>query len=70
MWIVEPEFKYDGGRETSVIHLDSIVRGAHLLGRGGTDFIPRHLRFTDTLSAFKAFYVNKFADHHSYEIAF
>lgn len=70
MWIVEPALNADGSRVTSVIHLDCIVRGAHLIGNYGEEFIPRHIHFSDTLSAFQSYYVNKFADHHSYEIAF
>ena len=31
LWAVEPEFADDGRRFTSVIHLDTIVRAAHLL---------------------------------------
>ncbi|ETW83142.1 hypothetical protein HETIRDRAFT_417135 [Heterobasidion irregulare TC 32-1] len=58
MWIVEPQIGLGGGRITSVIHVDSILRGAHLID------------FTDTLDAFAAYYVNKFIDHHANEIAF
>ncbi|KAJ3495158.1 hypothetical protein NLJ89_g10671 [Agrocybe chaxingu] len=36
----------------------------------GEDFIPRHIDHTDSLDAFVAFYVNKYIDHHAYEIAF
>ncbi|KAG1720956.1 uncharacterized protein EDB91DRAFT_1240357 [Suillus paluster] len=32
-------------------------------------FIPRDLKHYDSYDAFQAFYVNKFADHHAFEIA-
>ncbi|KAL6303589.1 hypothetical protein BKA93DRAFT_817925 [Sparassis latifolia] len=70
MWIVEPEYNADGRRSTAVIHLDCVLRSAHLIGVAGHDFIPEGLCFSDTLDAFRAFYVNKYADHHAHEIAF
>lgn len=70
MWVVKPDLNADGSRVMLVIHLDCIVRGAHLVGKAGNDFIPHHIHFSDSLSAFHAYYINKFADHHSYEIAF
>ncbi|KAI0313153.1 hypothetical protein OF83DRAFT_1165706 [Amylostereum chailletii] len=71
MWIVEPDLDRDGERQMSVIHIDCILRGAHLIGvSAGAEFIPCSLSHTDSLDAFRAFYVNKYADHHSHEIAF
>jgi hypothetical protein len=69
MWIVEPDFKPDGSRCMDIIHLDSVVRAAHLLGVCGQDFVPHNLSCHNSLDAFALFYVNKFADHHSFEIA-
>lgn len=70
MWAVEPEFADDGRRFTSVIHLDTIVRAAHLLPVYGEGFVSRNHSFTDTLDMFPRFYVNKYIDHHAFEIAF
>ncbi|KAI0309305.1 hypothetical protein OF83DRAFT_1185856 [Amylostereum chailletii] len=71
MWIVEPDLDGGGERQMSVIHIDCILRGAHLIGvSAGAEFIPCSLSHTDSLDAFRAFYVNKYADHHSHEIAF
>jgi hypothetical protein len=70
MWMVKPDFDRTGNHTMSIIHLDSILRGAHLMGVSGSQFIPRHLKFTHTLDAFRAFYVNKYIDHHAHEIAF
>ncbi|KIM59004.1 hypothetical protein SCLCIDRAFT_27590 [Scleroderma citrinum Foug A] len=60
MWIVAPEVDDNGHRVQCVISLDSVVHGAHLIGVYGGDFIPVDLRFSDSLDAFKAYYVNKF----------
>jgi hypothetical protein len=70
MWVVEPDFNADGSPLMSVIHLDSILRAAHLIGVCGNEFLPKELSFHHSLDAFLSFYVNKFIDHHAFEIAF
>ncbi|KAH9848607.1 hypothetical protein C2E23DRAFT_937780 [Lenzites betulinus] len=70
MWIVEPHMDDQGLLVKSVVHLDCMLRAAHLIGVSGPHFIPRTLTYTDSLDAFNAFYVNKYADHHAHEIAF
>ena len=70
MWMVEPDFDSTGNRAMSIIHIDSILRGAHIMGNAGNSRIPRHLTCDDSLDAFSSFFVNKYIDHHAYEIAF
>ena len=70
MWKVEPDFDNLGNVAMSIIHLDSMVRGAHLMGIAGTTRIPHHLTFDRSLDAFQAFFVNKYIDHHAHEYAF
>jgi hypothetical protein len=70
MWMVEPEYNAQGDRLVSVIHLDTILRPAHLIPIYGAHYIDRDLRHTDSLVAFAAYYVNKYSDYHAYEIAF
>lgn len=71
MWIVEPELDMDGAPAICVIHLDSILRGAHLIPVYGDDLLPPDkVKHTNLLDLFTAYYVNKFADHHTHEIAF
>jgi hypothetical protein len=70
MWIVEPDFDHHGQRVTSIIHIDTIVRGAHLLPVFGSALIPNNLHFSETIHAFRAYYINKYADHHMHETAF
>ena len=70
MWVVEPDHGEDGAHFAAVIHLDTIFRAAHLIPVYGDEFVPTHLSFTQTLDAFRAFYVNKYIDHHAFEITF
>ena len=70
MWVVQPENDAAGYRNVGVIHIDSIVRAAHLLPIFGQAFVDTVLNYTQTLDAFPAFYVNKYADSHANEIAF
>ncbi|KAJ6545870.1 hypothetical protein DFH09DRAFT_927614 [Mycena vulgaris] len=70
MWMVEPDVDRRGRRVMDIIHIDTILRGAHLIGIYGDSFLPRHFKYSDTLDRFKAFYINKYADHHAHEIAF
>lgn len=71
MWMVKPEYTTTlGNRQQSwsVIHSDCILCGAHLLPIFDEKFIPRNFHYSDTLDAFQAFYVNKYIDHHVFEI--
>ncbi|KAJ7162457.1 hypothetical protein C8R46DRAFT_1283402 [Mycena filopes] len=69
MWIVEPEMK-GRARLTTIIHLDSLLRGAHLIPVFGSAHLPIGFRYIHSLEAFKSFHVNKYIDHHTNEIAF
>jgi hypothetical protein len=69
MWTVQPEITEDGSPDISVIHLDCVIRAAHLLPIYGNNPIPLSISLHNSLDAFGAFYVNKFADHHAFEIA-
>ncbi|KAI9570938.1 hypothetical protein HD554DRAFT_2203708 [Boletus coccyginus] len=53
----------------SVIHLNSIFRVVHLLSifNNSTPIHPV-VNLHNSLNAFKGYYMNKFADHHSFEI--
>jgi len=71
MWIVEPEYTIDGSRSMSVVHVDSIVRAAHLLPVfGRPSSIPPQIKFSLTLDSFRAFYVNRYIDYHAFETVF
>ncbi|KAJ8701478.1 hypothetical protein PTI98_000250 [Pleurotus ostreatus] len=69
MWIVRPETT--GQNDTpvlSVVHLDSMLRLAHLLPVFGPAYLPSPFSHTHSLDAFKAFYINRYIDHHAFEI--
>ncbi|KAJ6626555.1 hypothetical protein B0H10DRAFT_2211156 [Mycena sp. CBHHK59/15] len=70
MWMVEADVDRRGRRVMDIIHIDTILRGVHLIDIYGDTFLPRHFKYSDTLDLFDRFYVNKYADHHANEIAF
>ncbi|KAG1888937.1 uncharacterized protein F5891DRAFT_1131963 [Suillus fuscotomentosus] len=70
MWIVRPGFGADSAPGYAVIHIDSIYRAAHLIPMYGVQFVPWELKFYHSYDAFQAYYVNKYTDHHAFEIAF
>lgn len=67
MWVVEPEYS-DNQPAFGIIPIGSIVRSCHLIGVYGTTRIPRSFHFSDSLDAFRQFYVNHYADYHAHEI--
>ncbi|KAG2154335.1 uncharacterized protein EDB93DRAFT_1326904 [Suillus bovinus] len=70
MWVVQPAHNNNNTPHISVIHIDSIYRAAHLIPVYGTRVIPAQHHHHQTYDIFNRFYVNKYADHHSFEIAF
>ena len=69
MWMVSPSFLEDGSHNLAVIHVDSIVCAAHLLPIFGDELVPPYISFHNSLSIYRGFYVNRFADHHAFELA-
>lgn len=69
MWVVQPD-KTHGRQHRTVLHLDSFLRAAHLIPVYGNLKLPLDFHFSYTLDAFKAYYVNKYIDHHAHEIVF
>lgn len=63
MWMVQPE-----DDAVQVIELSSIVRGAHLLPKYGIGALPDGVNHTNSLDAFKTYFVNPFIDHHCHEL--
>jgi hypothetical protein len=70
MWIVERDLDGEGQELMMIIHVDTIVHNAHLIGVAGDSRIPNDLNYSDSLNAFRRFYVNKYIDYHAHEIAF
>lgn len=71
LWAVEPDLDLEGQVEYQVIHVDSIqLRSAHLLPVFGDEPIPPYLSYTASLDSFRAYFVNRYADHHAHYIIF
>jgi hypothetical protein len=70
MWVIKLEEDHHGRHLTSVVHLNTVLWGAHLIPIFGTGFLPHNFHHNWSLNSFKAFFVNKYADHHANEIAF
>ena len=71
LWAVQPELTHQGMCHLSVIHVDSIVCGMHLLPKFLSDApIYWEINYTNVLDLYTSYYVNKFINHHAFEIAF
>jgi hypothetical protein len=70
MWVVELDIDEAGFPLADIIHLDTILCVVHLMGVSGEEFVPKTLTPDNSLDLFYSFYVNKFVDHHAFEIAF
>ncbi|KAG1849689.1 hypothetical protein DFJ58DRAFT_716906 [Suillus subalutaceus] len=70
MWVVRPGEGANNTAEHAIIHIDAIYRAAHLIPMYGMEFLPQELKFYHSYDAFRTYYVNKYADHHAFEIAF
>jgi hypothetical protein len=67
MW--ECRMETNGARPVlEVIHLDSIVRGVHLLPHFGCGFLPEAFDYTVALDSFRTYFVNHFVDYHVHEL--
>ncbi|KIJ10193.1 hypothetical protein PAXINDRAFT_86409, partial [Paxillus involutus ATCC 200175] len=51
-----------------VIHIDTIFHSAHLIPIYGQRVISRDIQPHHSYDTFRAFYVNAYTDHHSFEI--
>ncbi len=70
MWVVEPDMNADGTPHLSIVHIDTILRAAHLIPVYTNELIHKNHKYEATLDSFERFFVNKYADHHAHEIAF
>jgi len=68
MWTVQPSFTANESH-FAVIHIDAIFRAAHLIPVYGSTPLSPLIKFHHVLDVFTLFYVNKYADHHAFEIA-
>lgn len=69
MYTVEPDRLPNGQPATAVVHLDTVFRAAHLLPVfSNHPPLSRHQRHEQTLDSFSEFYVNRYIDHHAFEV--
>ncbi|KAG1837010.1 hypothetical protein F4604DRAFT_1885875 [Suillus subluteus] len=69
MWMVRPAYSTNHAPLHSIIHVETIYRAAHLIPIYGTRFFPPNVNLHTSYDAFRAYYVNKYVDHHAFEIA-
>ncbi|KAG1801157.1 uncharacterized protein BJ212DRAFT_1305141 [Suillus subaureus] len=69
MYLVAPSTNDDGMPDVSIIHIDCIFHAAHLIPLYGSNVLPRTITLHDSYNIFRTFYVNKYADHHAFEVA-
>lgn len=68
MWMVQPEYDDDHERVISVIHVESILRGVHLIPVYGQEFTNTELHFSHSLDVFRTFYISKYSDYHAFQL--
>ena len=68
LWVVKPDFDDGGKPDLAIVHVDTILRAAHLIPVYESQYIRQSLTMHDTLDIFKKFYVNKFVDYHTFQI--
>ena len=69
LWMVELDTDDTDDPHLPVIHLDSIYRAVHLLPVYRNNiFVEQAITMHTSLDNFQLFYINKFADHQSFEV--
>jgi hypothetical protein len=69
LWMVEPDTDDAGDPHLAIIHLDSIYRAVHLVpAHQNSTFVERTITMHSSLDIFQLFYINRFADHQSFEV--
>jgi hypothetical protein len=69
MWIVRPAFNSCHQPDISLIHLDTMYHAAHLIPIYSGREVSVDLQPDQSYDTFHVFYINKYADHHTFEIA-
>lgn len=67
MWVVKPQYTANNWPASSIIHLDSVLRGIHLLPIHKKRMVARGQTYSRSLDNYKRFYVNKYIDYHAFE---
>ena len=69
MHTVEPNYLPNGKPTTAIVHLGTVFRAAHLLPIFSNHLaLTKRQRHEQTLDLFSEFYVNRYIDHHAFEV--
>ncbi|KAG2050282.1 hypothetical protein BDR06DRAFT_984068 [Suillus hirtellus] len=68
MYVVAPATLEDDTPDISIIHIDCIFHAAHLIPVYGSNMLPRAITSHNCYNVFHSYFVNKYADHHTFEI--
>ncbi|KAG2107312.1 uncharacterized protein F5147DRAFT_746079 [Suillus discolor] len=69
MYVVAPTTLEDNTPDISIIHIDCIFRAVHLIPVYGSNILPCAITSHDSYDVFYSYFVSKYADHHTFEIA-
>jgi len=67
MWVVKPQYTANNRHSSSIIHLDSVLRGIHLLPIHKKRTVMKTQSYSRSLDNYRKFYVNKYIDYHAFE---
>jgi hypothetical protein len=67
MWKIIPELDEENRRVLDLVPVESIVCACHLMPQFGDEFLPSSFEFSRSLSVFRGFYLNHYADFHARE---
>ncbi|KAN0086206.1 hypothetical protein V8E55_007340 [Tylopilus felleus] len=72
MWVIKPSITAARQPKFAVIYTDTIFRAVHLIPvyAAAPPILPEGIPPNQSYNHFRLFYVNKFADHHSFATAF
>ncbi|KAI6040530.1 hypothetical protein EDC04DRAFT_2867574 [Pisolithus marmoratus] len=70
MWMVCLSLNRHDKHNLTVIHVGTIFCAVHLIPMYGQDFMPQDIAPCHSYDTFHSFYVNKFADHHAFKVAY
>ncbi|KAG2072657.1 hypothetical protein BDR04DRAFT_1012771, partial [Suillus decipiens] len=69
MWMVHPACNANNAPLYNIIHMDTIYHAAHLIPVYGRCFLSCDINLHNSYDRFRTFYMNKYADHHAFEVA-
>lgn len=67
MWVVKSQYTANNWSFSSIIHLDSVLRGIHLLPVYKKCTVAQGQSYSHSLDSYRRFYVNKYIDYHAFE---